>query len=105
MDFMCCAEGDQVGGQIIASLKPGDEIVIPPGAGDPARKETVTDHVLQVRGCSALTIGGVRLECKDGRLIQKTGKSVPIDQLEVSEKASMLWIEANSDILLFPSVD
>ena len=79
-------------GKFIAELKPGEEIIIAAGAGNPAHEEDVKDYVLEVQGCSALTAGGIRLMCSDGNSVTKTGNQVPVEKLEVSEEARQILL-------------
>lgn len=61
-------------GMIWAELKPGDEIVIDAGAGDPVRRTRRTAIVLNVQGASALMTDGTRLCCRDTGRFRKTGR-------------------------------
>lgn len=60
-------------GDVIASLKRGDEIIITKGFGYPPAEEDVTTIVVDVQGASALANNGTRLMCHDGAGITPTG--------------------------------
>ncbi len=58
-------------GIIIASLEPGDEIIIKAGFGCPKTEKETKDIITEVDGCSALTVKGIRLRCWDARGIKE----------------------------------
>jgi len=83
------------GGQVIANLQPGQEIVILPGYGYPATQEGRLDIIWQVHKFSALTANGVRLMCADGNGGIVLTSTVH-DSFEVSPEAQAILDEVNS---------
>jgi len=61
-------------GAIIASLQPGDEVIIRKNFGMPKTKEATKDIIANVHRCSALTAKGRKLICRDAIGIEMTGK-------------------------------
>lgn len=79
----------------IGELKPGDQIILLPGYGDPRSDEDRVLIVVSVSGYSALcndgtTLAGIRC---DGYGITVTG-FVPMEKVVISEKAQELLREA-----------
>ena len=73
---------------IMASLEPGDEIIINAGFGSPETEKQAIDIIANVNGFSALTAQGIKIICKDARGIIKTGKH--FDVFEISPKAKKI---------------
>lgn len=82
------------GGDKIAALEPGDEVVIKAKFGHPSKEEDVTDIVLSVNGFSALTASGVKLACWDSAGIEKTGRHFEDGEYEVSPEAQAILEQA-----------
>lgn len=79
---------DYCGGAIIASLKPGDEIVVKRGFGTPPAEEDTVEIIADAGGMSALTTSGRALACDDGHGIEITGQH--FEEFEISPKAQMI---------------
>jgi len=69
----------------IAELKPGDEIIIKGGYGDPPVEKDTEDIIAAVGGFSALTISGIKLSCWNEAGVKPTGEH--FEKFELSEKA------------------
>lgn len=82
------------GGEKIAKLQPGDEIIIPAGVGEPAPKRAVTDIIVAVGGCSALTAQGRQLSCFHGENIKPTGRHFDPSTVRLSRRAQKILKEA-----------
>jgi len=75
-------------GEKIARLKPGDEVIIKAGYGDPRVEEDKRDVIVSVDGLSALTAAGISLKCHDSEGVKPTGKHY--SKFELSPKAKKI---------------
>ena len=80
-------------GAIIASLKPGDEVIIRKNFGIPKTKKRTKDIIANVHQFSALTARGTKLICRDAIGIEMTGQH--FDDFDVSPKAKKILEKAD----------
>ena len=80
-------------GYAIASLSPGDEIIIRKGFGDPKTEKEIKDIIYNIHCFSALTANGIQLMCRDAIGIKRTGKH--FTEYDVSPEAKKILKEAN----------
>ncbi len=78
--------------RIIADLKPGQEIEIQPGYGDPPAQAKRTAIIAAVQGFSALACDGTMLCCEDGLGVKPTGNQFA--DFTLSEKAKQILEQA-----------
>jgi hypothetical protein len=92
------------GGSVIAGLKPGMEIQMEAGCGFPATNGVTLEIVGVVEGCSAVTVTGRRLCCRDGWGVKATGQTATV---ELSDEARRVIAEATqqAESLGFPYED
>lgn len=78
------------GGMRIASLRPGDEIIIQAGFSVPAKEENVTDIVIFADEFLAITASGIKLYRRHGYSVKKTGNHFEEGTYEVAPEAEEL---------------
>lgn len=83
------------GGNIIAELKPGDEIIIKTEFGHPPVENDSAHIIASVDQFSALTADGIMLCCYDGVGVSSTGKHY--DKFEISAEAKEILDRVNSE--------
>jgi hypothetical protein len=91
---MCgnCPAGSSA--QIFLTLKPGDQIVVLPGAGEPECEEETTEIVHIVSGYSALCASGRRLGCYDAASIKVTTVNHDVYPISEAAQESAAGVEA-----------
>ncbi len=76
-------------GILISQLKPGDQVIILKGEGYPPVQNETTDIIWKVDLFSALTAGGISLNCMTISDLPLTGTS--FEEYLVSEEAKAIW--------------
>ena len=92
---MCMCGGPTPLGIFISQLQPGEQVIILKGEGNPPVPEETVDVICQVERFSALTAGGIRLNCLANSDIISTGTHVT--NFEVSDSAKEIVNKAALD--------
>ena len=75
-------------GYFISQLQPGEQVIILQGEGYPRVEKETVDVIWQVAEFSALTAGGIRLNCRFNSDLTTTG--VVLHKFEISEAAKQI---------------
>lgn len=95
MCFQFGSRPDYCGGAVIASLKPGEEVIVKKGFGYPPAEEDTTEIIAVVDEMSALTASGRALRCNDGYGVEATGNRFEEGEYAISPKARMIMEKAS----------
>ena len=87
---MCGSYPNPVG-MSISELRIGDQIVVLAGEGHPEFDRDRVDIVWKVSGFSALTAGGISINCHNVSKIVRTGQN--FDVFLASDEAKAIWNE------------
>lgn len=90
MCFRFGCRPDYLGGAVIASLKPGDEVTVRKGFGYPPAEEDTVEIIATAHQMSALTASGRALGCDDGYGVEATGQHFEEGEYELSPEAQMI---------------